>query len=46
MIQVLSVPILPQGIIESQGVPVAPASLYLGQLRNRLGAQALRNIGY
>jgi hypothetical protein len=39
-------PLLPQGIIESQGVPVAPASLYLEQLRERLGPQALKNIGY
>ncbi|HEY4357485.1 MAG TPA: hypothetical protein VGN16_17165 [Acidobacteriaceae bacterium] len=37
---------LPQGIIESQGTPVAPASLYLEQLRQRLGAKALKNIGY
>jgi hypothetical protein len=39
-------PILPQGIIESQDTPVAPASLYLEQLRERLGTQALKNIGY
>jgi hypothetical protein len=39
-------PMLPQGIIESQGTPVSPASLYLEQLRDRLGAQAVRNIGY
>jgi hypothetical protein len=39
-------PKLPQGIIESQGAPVTPASLYLEQLRDRLGAQAVRNIGY
>jgi hypothetical protein len=39
-------PILPQGIIDSQDTPVAPASLYLEQLRERLGAQALKNIGY
>jgi hypothetical protein len=39
-------PILPRGIIESQGTPVAPASLYLEQLRERLGEQALKNIGY
>lgn len=39
-------PMLPQGIVESQGTPVTPASLYLGQLRDRLGAQAIRNIGY
>jgi hypothetical protein len=39
-------PILPRGIIESQGTPVTPASLYLEQLRERLGKQALKNIGY
>jgi hypothetical protein len=39
-------PPLPQGIIESQGTPVTPASLYLEQLRERLGAQAPQNIGY
>ena len=37
---------LPSGIFESHGMPVAPASLYLAQLRERLGAQALVNIGY
>ena len=36
----------PQGIIDSQDKPVAPASLYLEQLRERLGPQALKNIGY
>ena len=39
-------PLLPQGFIESQGTPVSPASLYLEQLRERLGRQALKNIGY
>jgi hypothetical protein len=39
-------PMLPQGIIDSQETPVAPASLYLEQLRERLGTQALKNIGY
>ncbi len=39
-------PLLPQGIVESQGTPVTPASLYLEQLRERLGARALKNIGY
>jgi len=39
-------PLLPPGIIESQGTPVAPASLYLEQLRERLGPGALKNIGY
>jgi len=36
----------PQGIIDSQGKAVAPASLYLEQLKERLGEQAVRNIGY
>ncbi|WP_448697869.1 hypothetical protein ACFGVR_13760 [Mucilaginibacter sp. AW1-3] len=39
-------PILPDGIIDSQNKPVAPQSLYLTQLKERLGAQALKNIGY
>lgn len=38
--------IQPQGIIDSQEKPVAPASLYLEQLKERLGPQALKNIGY
>jgi hypothetical protein len=36
----------PQGILDSQEKPVAPASLYLEQLKERLGPQALENIGY
>jgi hypothetical protein len=39
-------PTLPQGIIESSGHPVKPASLYLEQLRDRLGPEALAAIGY
>ncbi|SEF78117.1 hypothetical protein SAMN05421819_1178 [Bryocella elongata] len=39
-------PVLPQGFIESQGTPVVPASLYLEQMRERLGVQAVKNIGY
>lgn len=39
-------PTLPEGIIDSHGKPVAPASLYLAQLRERLGPQAVKNIGY
>lgn len=39
-------PNLPEGTFDSQGQPVAPKSLYLAQLKERLGAQALRNIGY
>jgi uncharacterized protein (TIGR03435 family) len=37
---------LPSGIIESQGKPVTPPSLYLAQLAERLGPAALKNIGY
>jgi hypothetical protein len=37
---------LPSGFIESQGKPVNPQSLYLSQLAERLGPDALRNIGY
>lgn len=36
----------PEGIYDSHGIPVAPASLYLSQLKERLGKQALINIGY
>ncbi len=39
-------PILPEGIFDSPGSSVAPQSLYLAQLAERLGAQALKNIGY
>lgn len=39
-------PDLPEGTFDSLGQPVAPRSLYLAQLEERLGAQALRNIGY
>jgi len=38
--------IQPNGIYESLGTPVTPGSLYLAQLKQRLGTQALRNIGY
>ncbi len=37
---------LPMGTFDSQDHPVTPQSLYLAQLRERLGPQALRNIGY
>jgi hypothetical protein len=37
---------LPEGTIDSHGVHVAPKSLYLTQLLERLGPEALRNIGY
>jgi hypothetical protein len=39
-------PLLPRGVIESSGHPVEPASLYLAQLRDRLGPQAVAAIGY
>lgn len=39
-------PKLPEGIFDSPGTPVTPASLYLAQLSQRLGPQALANIGY
>jgi hypothetical protein len=38
--------ILPNGIFASANQTVAPASLYLAQLRERLGEAAVRNIGY
>ncbi len=37
---------LPSGIWDSPGRPVSPTSLYLAQLRERLGPEALANIGY
>jgi hypothetical protein len=37
---------LPSGIVDSHGVRVAPDSLYLAQLCERLGRSALANIGY
>jgi hypothetical protein len=39
-------PNLPEGTFDSHGQPVTPRSLYLAQLKERLGAQALVNIGY
>jgi hypothetical protein len=41
-----SEPKLPEGIFDSPGKPVTPRSLYLTQLHERLGPQALKNIGY
>jgi hypothetical protein len=38
--------LLPNGIYDSYGTPVAPASLYLAQLCERLGPSAGANIGY
>jgi len=37
---------LPSGIVESPGSPVEPASLYLQQLKERLGPGAVKAIGY
>jgi len=37
---------IPNGIFESVNIPVAPKSLYLAQLCERLGPQALAAIGY
>jgi len=39
-------PLLPEGIYDAHGSMVNPASLYLAQLYERLGKQALTNIGY
>ena len=39
-------PALEPATIESPGKPVLPQSLYLEQLKERLGGAALRNIGY
>jgi hypothetical protein len=39
-------PNLPEGIFDSLGRPVAPQSLYLAQLAERLGPQAVKDIGY
>ena len=38
--------LMPQGVIESMDTPVEPKSLYLTQLRERLGEAAVRAIGY
>jgi hypothetical protein len=39
-------PPVPDGIFESLGTQVTPASLYLAQLKDRLGNAAIANIGY
>jgi hypothetical protein len=39
-------PSLPLGTSDSPGTPVTPQSLYLAQLAERLGPQAVKNIGY
>jgi|GEM_PF-1232651 len=40
------IPFVGDGYFESPDGPVAPRSLYLQQLKERLGEQALHNIGY
>jgi hypothetical protein len=37
---------IPNAVFDSPGKMVEPASLYLHQLRDRIGPDALRNIGY
>ncbi len=37
---------VPNGIFDSRGQKVEPASLYLHQLRDRLGPEAVQNAGY
>ena len=39
-----SAPNRPEGIKDSPGTPGTPQSFYLAQLRERLGAQGLKNI--
>lgn len=39
-------PLLPEATKDSHGKHVIPASLYLAQLKERLGEDALKNIGY
>jgi hypothetical protein len=39
-------PFLPEGIYDAHNTPVDPASLYLAQLAERLGKQAVQHIGY
>jgi hypothetical protein len=41
-----STPLLPNGIYDSYGTPVTPSSLYLEQLFERKGPQAIIDIGY
>ena len=38
--------LMPDGIYDSLGTPVTPSSLYLAQLKQRLGLPALNAIGY
>ena len=39
-------PVLQEGNFDAYATPVAPQSLYLAQLQERLGIRALKNIGY
>ncbi len=39
-------PLLERGVVESEGKHVQPVSLYLEQLRERLGPKAVAAIGY
>jgi hypothetical protein len=39
-------PDMPEGTVDSDGTPVTPRSLYLTQLAQRLGPNALKNLGY
>lgn len=39
-------PKMPPGLYDSPGKPVSPRSLYLAQLRERLGPDAIKNVGY
>jgi hypothetical protein len=39
-------PLLAEGEFDSHGAPVEPRSLYLAQLSERLGPQAIKNLGY
>jgi hypothetical protein len=41
-----TLPLLAEGIYDAHGTPVTPTSLYLAQLRERLGKKAVENIGY
>ena len=41
-----SLSVLPEGIYDSHNINVTPSSLYLSQLQERLGTQAVLNIGY
>ena len=39
-------PDLPDGTVDAPGMPVTPVSLYLAQLADRLGPQAVKNAGH